>query len=195
MGWNQNEHQSTVVDWHGPFSWFGYEKHNGLEQMPNLSGIYLWTFEYLDGYLLYCAGITKSTHQRFRQHTREYKKGNYTIFDVSAAQKGERAEIWHGWEYARTHREEFEDRKAEISRAIELQLKSFRVFVANLEDQRTRTRLEAAIMHSIYESPEPWAKLADRGMSLSKKWDSEMPIVVENKAGVKIYGLQSYLKI
>jgi len=49
------------INWEGPFSWTGYEVHNRLEAMPELEGIYLWTFKYMDGYLVYAAGITNST--------------------------------------------------------------------------------------------------------------------------------------
>lgn len=68
--------------WQGPFSWTGYEQTNGLEPIPNIAGVYLFTFEYLDGYILRSVGITKSMKRRFAQHAREYKKGNYTLLDV-----------------------------------------------------------------------------------------------------------------
>jgi len=31
--------------WEGPFAWPGYEKETRLDEMPNKSGIYLWTFK------------------------------------------------------------------------------------------------------------------------------------------------------
>ncbi|MFD2524353.1 hypothetical protein ACFSQD_00910 [Flavihumibacter stibioxidans] len=183
------------IEWQGPFAWTGYEAKNGLDKMPDTEGIYLWTFQYKDGYLVYCAGITKSTQKRFRQHTLEYKSGNYTVFNVGEAVKGKRVEIWHGWSYARTHREEFTARKEEILNAVEEQLKSFRVFVAQVSDKRERTRFEAAIMHNIYNSKEHWAGLADRGMALSKRKKDEVPIVIKNRSNVKLYGLPEIFDI
>ena len=183
------------IEWKGPFSWIGYENQNGLEKIPDTEGIYLWTFQYKDGYLVYCAGITKSTQKRFRQHTLEYKSGNYTVFNVSEAVKGKRAEIWHGWSYAKTHREEFHERKEEILNAVEEQLKSFRVFVAQFPEKRERTRFEAAIMYNIYNSIEPWAELADRGMALSKRRKEEVTIVIKNISNVRFYGLPETLEI
>ena len=144
---------------------------------------------------MYCAGITKSTKKRFRQHTLEYKSGNYTVFNVNEAEQGRRVEIWHGWSYARTHRNEFNDRKEEILNAVENQLKSFRVFVAQVPDKRERARFESAIMNSIYNSTESWAELADRGMALSKRRKDEIPIVIKNISDIKFYGLPEFLEI
>lgn len=184
-----------VVEWQGPFSWTGYENQNSLDKIPEIEGIYLWTFQYKKGYLVYCAGVTKSTIKRFRQHTLGYKNGNYSVFNVSEAEQGKRVEIWHGWSYARTHREEFNTRKEEILKAVEVQLKSYRVFIAQMPDKRERIRFEAAIMHNIYDSPEPWAELADRGMALSKRRKEEIPIIIKNVSNVKLYGIPETLEI
>mgnify|MGYP000846718101 FL=1 len=73
--------------WQGPFSWIGYEKISELEPVPDVAGVYLFTFEYSDGYILRSVGVTNSMKRRFVQHTREYKKGNYTLLDVEAAKK------------------------------------------------------------------------------------------------------------
>ena len=67
------------IHWTGPFSLPGYENINGLKSIPDLEGIYLFTFKYNDGFLVYSAGITNSTKRRLKTHIREYKKGNYTF--------------------------------------------------------------------------------------------------------------------
>lgn len=183
------------IEWDGPFSWPGYESYNGYSEMPDIAGVYIWTFSYADGYLLYCAGESKSTKKRFRQHALNYITGSYTIFDMEEAEQGKRVEIWHGWGYARTHQAEFIGRKEEIRAAAWRQLVSFKVFVAAVAVKRERMRLEAAIMHGIYGSSEPWAKMADRGMALSKRWVNELTLVIRNKVDVKIYGLPEVMEI
>ncbi|NJO25280.1 MAG: hypothetical protein HC867_05105 [Bacteroidia bacterium] len=117
------------------------------------------------------------------------------MFNVNEAEQGRRVEIWHGWSYARTHREEFNERKEEILNAIENQLKSFRVFIAQVPDKRERARFEAAIMNNIYDSIETWAELADRGMALSKRRNDEVPIIIKNKSKVRLYGLPETFEI
>jgi hypothetical protein len=183
------------IQWQGPFSWPGYENQNNLCTIPDIEGLYLFTFTYNDGYLVYAAGITNSTKKRIKRHHFEYKKGNYTVLDVSAAENGERQEIWHGWQYAKTHQEEFIQRKEEILTAVDEQLKSFRIFVAQVTDKRTRERIEAAIMHNIYYCREPWAELACRGMLLRERYNAEMPIEAKNISNYKIYGLPETLEI
>lgn len=182
------------IEWKGSFSWTGFEKDNE-DQLPNIPGVYLFTFEYKDGFLLYCAGITKTIRRRIQQHSREFRKGNYTVFNVDSAQNGEREEIWHGWQYAKTHQDNFQKNKEYFREAIEKQLSAFRVFHAEIQDKRLRERIEASIMLNIYLSKEPWSELADRGMHLRERYNNEMPINLNNICKHKIYGLPQLLEV
>jgi hypothetical protein len=61
--------------WSGPHAWPGFESQNGLPPLPKHSGVYLWTFPYQDGFLIYAAGLTRQLfRQRFGQHKREYAR-------------------------------------------------------------------------------------------------------------------------
>ena len=81
------------------------------------------TFQHKLGFLIYAAGITRRPiPARFGEHPRGYRDGKYNVLDLGAAEKGIRREIWHGWGYARNHREEFEERKEEIIQAVDNQL-------------------------------------------------------------------------
>ena len=115
--------------------------------------------------------------------------------DIKAAQKGEREEIWHGWQYAKAHQNEFIKQKNYILKAVENQLKSFRIFIVENSDVRKRERIEAAIMQKIYNSKEPWSELADRGMFLKGRYNWEMPIIMKSIISEKIYGLPEMLEI
>lgn len=189
--------RSINAQWQGPFSWPGYEDQNGLLPIPSVSGVYLQTFEYLEGFLIYAAGITRRPAQmRFREHTRSYMCGNYNVLDVAAAQKGKRETIWRGWGYAREHRDEFEARKDEIIQAVQNQLRGFRIFVASVgNENRVQERLEAAIMHNLYGGSKPICDLPDRGMQLSARWADEDAILVQNKCSVLLHGLPEHLEI
>lgn len=152
-------YKATVIEvtWEGPYGWPGFESANSLRPIPNIPGVYLQTFEYQGGYLIYAAGITRrSVRTRFRDHTRKYMNGEYNVLDIDAAQRGGRKEVWHGWDYAREHREEFEERKSLIIDAVRKQLTGFRIFVADVGIQpRILERIEASIMRHLYQQPSP----------------------------------------
>lgn len=149
------------LHWQGPFSWPGFEDSN-INPLPDVEAIYLFVFDYKDGYVLYAAGITNSVKRRLAQHTREYKKGNYNILNIAKARKGERVEVWHGWNYAKEHRDEFEQRKEQLSQAILRQLRAFRIFIAEVNDVRKRKAIEYAIKEfQTHYKCDNWKDVAD----------------------------------
>ena len=192
---DSNNIKKEDIIWQGPFSWPGFEDINKLKSIPDVEGVYLFTFKYKDGFLLYVAGITNSTKIRIATHNREYKKGNYTVLDVQSAENGIRKEIWHGWTYAKTHQDEFINNEKTILNAVQNQLNSFRIFIAEIPEKRKRERIEAATMQNIYSSKEGWSELADRGMFLTLRYNYEMPIEIKNICSSKIYGLSDTLEI
>lgn len=186
--------QETIdINWTGPYSWPKFELENNLPSIPNHSGIYLQTIEYQDGYLIYAAGLTRRpVPVRFREHTRKYMSGDYTIFDIVAMQQGIRKEMWHGWGWTPEKRTEFEKQKPIIQAAAHRQLVGFRIFVADVGTQpRILERLEASIMENLYKQPAPFCDIPDKGMMLAPRWDSENPIIVKNRCTVMLYGLSS----
>ena len=168
-----------------------------MQSIPKLSGLYLQTFEYKSGYIIYAAGLTRRpVPARFKEHTQKYMNGEYNVLDINAAQQGIRKEIWHGWGYAKKHRDEFDERKLEILDAVQKQLEGFRIFVADVgEDPRILERLEASIMENLYSQPSPFCDIPDKGMFLSQRWDSEDPVFIESNCSVNIHGLPSRLEI
>ena len=48
---------------------------------------------------------------------------------------------------------------------------------------------------SIYSSKEPWADLVDGGMALKGRYNSEMPIEIQNICPVNLHGLPKILEI
>ncbi len=181
--------------WQGPFSWIGYERINKLKPIPDIAGVYLFTFEYLDGYILRSVGVTNSMKRRFAQHTREYKKGNYTLLDVESAKNGVRKELWHGWQYAKEHQNEFLENKDLILEFVEKELVAYRLFISEIADRRKRERIEAAILINIYSSKEPWVDLIDDGMALRSRFNYELPIKIKNVCSYKLYGLPNIIEI
>lgn len=181
--------------WQGPFCMSGFEKETNLTSISDTSGIYLFCFEYLDGFVLHYAGVSKSIKKRIATHLREYRNGNYNILDLDAIKTCERVEIWHGWVDGKKNREEFERNYNFYSQAIEKQLLSYRIFFAEENDARKRFRVEAAIILNAYVSKEPWSDLVPRWMQLNGRWTDEIPIDIINNCGSKIYGLPDCIEI
>jgi len=181
--------------WQGPFSWIGYEQINEYKPIPDIAGVYLFAFEYLDGYILRSVGVTNSMKRRLAQHTREYKKGNYTLIDVESAKNGIRKELWHGWQYAKEHQNEFLENKDVILEFAEKELIAYRLFITEIADRRKRERIEAAILINTYNSKEPWADFIDGGMALRGRYNYELPMEIKNVCPHNLYGLPDTIEI
>lgn len=180
--------------WTGPYGWPRFE--GDLPVLPQHSGIYLQTFEYRKGYLIYCAGLTRRPMgKRFAEHTRKYLRGDYNVLDITAMQHGVRKEIWHGWGWSPEKRAKFKKRKLKILEAVRKQLEGFRIFVADLgAEERILERIEASIMNTLYQHPR-FCKIPDQGMWLARCRSSEKPISVANKCPVKLHGLPACFEV
>ena len=189
-----NENTIDVL-WTGPYSWPEYESKTALPPIPRQPGAYLMTVEYLNGYLIYAAGITRRpVPTRFREHTRKYTSGDYTVLDIDAMRLGQRVEVWHGWGWTPEKREDFERQQAIILAATRKQLEGFRIFVAAIGNQpRILDRLEGAIMNSLYMQPSPFSTIPDKGMYLAPRWANEPVILAKNSCAAILHGLPATL--
>ncbi|PMM84844.1 hypothetical protein [Vibrio breoganii] len=186
-----------ALNWAGPYSWPGYEDKNHLPPLPQQKGVYLQTFEFSGGYLIYAAGIARRLFKaRFKEHTRAYLNGEYNVLDIPSTRSGARNEHWHGWDYARNHRDEYENRRSDLTPKIHEQLANFRIFTVDLGDEkRIHERVESAVMNVLYQQLPPISTIPDKGMFLSKKRDSEDPIIVQNITDETLWGLPYLLYI
>ena len=188
--------KTQVINWEGPYAFPKFKKLNNLPALPECSGVYLFTCDYLDDLVLYGVGITtRPFKKRLLEHSRFYFKGKYNVLNIAALKKGLRVEIWHGWQYASSHQEEYQARKEEISIATEKQLQQTKIYIANIEDKRIQERIEGAVAFALYSSKEAYADIIDKGMNLKGRNNSEMPIKIVNISDQKIYGLPKELEI
>jgi len=185
------------IKWRGPYAWPKFETESNLPAIPKHPGVYLLTSRYENGYIIYAAGITRRPiPQRFREHTRKYLSGDYTILDMDAMKHGIRKEIWHGWRWTPDKRKEYECRKSELLEAARKQLAAFSIFVADVgTEPRILERIEATIMHTLYENAHPFCDIPDRGMQLSPRWKMESPITAFIHSSVELYGIPKQLEI
>lgn len=185
------------VEWKGPYAWTKYEVESELPPIPKHPGVYLWTSEYQNGYIIYAAGITRRfIPMRFREHTTKYISGDYTILDMTAMKCGIRKEMWHGWGWTPEKRKVYAERKVELETAAHRQLAAFRVFVADVDTApRFLERLEAAIMNTLYRESPPFCDIPDKRMMLAPRWDSEIPIIVRFRNQDRLWGLPVEIEI
>lgn len=181
--------------WTGPHKWPTTDS-----PLPDWHGIYLWTFPYDSGFIVYAAGITRrALTKRFREHTRCYLNGIYTLFDVTALSNGIRTERWHGfWSKKRPPEKEaeYEHRREELELIAREQMAACRIFAAEFTtERRLLERLEASIMDQLYNAPKPFCDIPDRGMMLAPRWRSETPITIVSQAPVVLHGIQSTFDI
>lgn len=184
--------ESLDVDIQGPYGWPRFEC--GQTRLPAVSGVYLTTFEYRDGFLPYGFGITRRPmRQRFLEHTRSYVSGNYNILDLGAAQQGIRKVAWKGWSWTPEKRDEFEARKPEIVSLAQQQISATRIFVMRIgAASRLLERMEGALGNHFYQNENT---LCDRGMFLAPRWQTEEPVLATFRCSSVLYELPSQLEI
>ena len=189
------------ITWEGPYAWPRFKGETSLPALPKTPGVYIHAFEYhRGGYVIHGVGVTsRPVGVRLREHTRQYLNGNYTVLDTAAACRGVRKEVWHGWGYAREHRDEFEARRASIQADARRQLAAYRIFVADPAavggEPRLRERLEAAIMDALYEQSPPLCDLPDRGTFQARRRKGELPVLVRSSCSSKLHGLPAALEL
>lgn len=177
-------HQTTLnINWRGPFGWPLFNE--DLPALPETPGVYLFTVDHGNGFLVYAAGITRRPlKKRFTEHSRSYLSGTYNVLDIVAMRQGIRREIWHGSFSKKQSPErlrELELRKIEIQEAAKKQLNGFRIFAADIGvEVRIPERIEGAVMAALYAAPKPFSDVPDRGMLLMPRWNSETPILAFN---------------
>ena len=170
------------VFWNGPFDWPKLREKSPLRE---LGGVYMWTVESDAGFVVAGFGITKRpVSQRMGEHSREILKGKYTLLDLDAMRQGIRKEIWHGlWagHDSDERKAEFARREEELKDVARQQMAAFKIFVAEVSDVRIQYRMEAGLMTALYDAPEPYCGLPDKGMHLVPRRENEPPITLANK--------------
>lgn len=180
-----------VLHWKGPFSWPKFEFENGLPAIPKEPGLYIQSAEYNEGYIIYCAGISRRPiPDRFREHSRSYLKGDYNILDIDLMKQGIRKVLWQGWGWSDEKRNKFNSNKSSLQDAVNKQLSGFRIFTVDIGlEPRILERLEAKVMSCLYHSEYLYCELPDKGMKLLPRRDDEKRITVKNNCEKALFGL------
>jgi hypothetical protein len=183
------------ISWQGPFSLLYPDTDSCFDNAAvNEPGVYMWTYKYRNGYLIYGAGIAykRALAPRLKEDRRHLFKGEWTILDAASAEQGLRKELWHGTEWSGYNSDERKDegrrRAAEIEGVARGMMGHMRVFLGPLpREQRVIERVEAAIMCRLYGCGSPFSQLPDVGMHLLPRRTNEPSITIHSHSPVKLY--------
>ena len=187
------------LDWQGPFTYARSDSNSFLgSSAANKPGVYLWTFEYRDGYLIYIPGYTMTSFtSRLSAYRNLFRAGKYTILDGLSAQRGTRNEIWHGlnWDKRPGRKEEFLSNRVYYEGAADKMMGTMRIFLAPLPPEgRVPARAEAAIINILYSSVGPVHDLPDTNMQRSPRRPTETPFMGHSNAHVILHGLPEHFE-
>jgi hypothetical protein len=183
------------INWQGPFSLLHPDTDSCFDcPAVNEPGVYLWTYQYHDGYLIYFAGITvmQSFAQRLKDNRRHLFRGEWTILDAASAEQGLRKELWHGTDWkghdSPERKAEGRRRAAEIEGMARAMMGRMRVYLGPLpREQRIIERVAAGIMRQVQDCGAPFNQLPDTGMQLLPRRPNEPSITVYSHAPVKFH--------
>ncbi len=151
--------KAVDVAFQGPLAW---TRGGGADfifeaDVAQAAGVYLWTVETAEDYLIWYVGETGvSFHQRMKDHFKEQLSGMYNAYDPEAFARGEKLLVWKGMYSVGEERRASDllDAEPNIWRAMVHFARVIRFFVAPLDcETRLRRRVEAGIAKHLYERP------------------------------------------
>ena len=80
--------KSVGLQFHGPFAWVHADDALFIfdAEISKNPGIYLRTFETLEGHLVWYVGQTRTSfHQRMKEHFKDQMSGSYQVYDPAVA--------------------------------------------------------------------------------------------------------------
>jgi hypothetical protein len=68
-------------------------------------------------------------------------------------------------------------------------MSALKIFVAEVPDVRLQHRMEAGLMAALYDAPEPYCGLPDRGMFLVPRREQELAIAITDTSNHRFINL------
>ncbi len=187
----------TQVHFTGPYSWPGAPDAPCLfeEEASRKPGIYLWTVQVQDGFLIYYVGETGRSHAtRMSEHYREHAAGMYHVYSPAEFVSGRKVLLWPG-RYNRADRKSIPDCIAaypQLATHIHALSHAYRFFLASVSStQRARKRIEAAIADSLYGTPGFVGEFQDRGIRYDRRLSTELSFACKVTATANLLALPS----
>ena len=183
-----------AIEFVGPFSWLGEVDAPSLfeDAIGKKSGIYLWTIEVENGFLVYYVGQTGRTFsQRMKEHFREHLAGFYHLNDPDEFKKGKKVSIWPGLYDVDTKisLSALGKKHSELSNNIYHLSQQYRFFFASIKAEiRVIERIESAIASYLYKQGGDVGDFQEKGIRYRPRWSSEAPMRVSIVTNKKLLG-------
>ena len=187
------------LEFFGPFKLCGAKEKLLFDQeVAQFAGVYLWTVQFRDGFLINYVGETgTSFYRRMKDHMIQCMGGNYRICDTEQLLEGRKTVLWNGmWRKGtRDLAPMFVDEKyVELAPRIRDYLRVLDILVAPFEtDRRTRRRIEGAIAFSLREQDDPTGSFISEDVRYFGKKQNETPLQVSIISSTKLLGLDHQL--
>jgi hypothetical protein len=184
----------------GPYSWRSLDPAISIFEAAasRAAGIYLWTVDTQDGYVIYDVGETGAEfRQRLRQHLCEQLAGMYHIYDTELFAVGQKHALWQGM-YGN-------DREAGLAEFVECLptsapalanfVRLIRFHLAPLTCHTSlRRRIEAALAMHRYRQPGLVGPFQEVGIRYVPRCAGEEPIDVRCQSSAVLLGLPACLE-
>ena len=194
------ELKDFTIEFTGPFSWLGEVDAPSLfeDAIGKKSGIYLWTIETEEGYLVYYVGQTGRTFsQRMKEHFKEHLAGFYHLNDPDEFRMGRRVSIWPGLYdvEAKISLPTLGKKHSELSNNIYRLAKQYRFFFAPIKaETRVIERIESAIASYLYQQNGIVGSFQEKGIRYRPRWDNESLLKISIETYKKIAGFPTDLE-
>jgi hypothetical protein len=189
--------ENILIEFIGPFKFFGKEKSTFSGDNKCSPGIYLWTFKTIKGYMIHYIGQTTKFAIRQKEHLINILGLNYGIFDADEAKNGNQKIIWKGlWRdknnvsLENALKDIYLDKKKEILEYIE----SIDIFFAELDGtNKLREHVEGSIGWNLRNNHKEFKTLYpdDNHIGISNKMNCKLFIINNHN----ILGIDNELEI
>lgn len=139
-----------TISFEGPFQYLPGRNSVFDQTAAGFPGIYLWTIEHGEKYLINYVGITgRPISHRLQDHLAHYYRGDYTIYEPQLFIKGEKQVMYRPSGSILEFVPEF----LTLAPAIDSQIKTYRLFIAKAEGSKEwLERIESGIINKLRDS-------------------------------------------
>jgi hypothetical protein len=189
--------ENITLEFLGPYKFFGQNDSIFTNTDRNLSGIYLWTINTKDGYMIRYVGQTKYFFTRQKAHLINFLGLNYGILDVEAAKNGKRELLWNGLWRDKDNRllgNDLENEYTVLSKRVIDYINIIEIFFAKLDGQSNlRKHIEGYIGCNLRENHKEFKELYADDFRIGKSTKLNCKLFI--KCNYNILGLDKEIDV